>query len=114
MHRRVTEPNRFDECSLTLHHLSGDGRDDSLRGSADDVGGKGVRKGRASEGGGGGELELDELEFSELDDDELVGEFDEESMAASECGWIGCDGGSAGDIDERKSAVFSENLAWSI
>ena len=82
MHRRVTEPKRLDECSLTLHHLSGDGREDSLRGSADDEGGRGVRKGRGSDGGG--ELELDELEFSELDDVELVGEFDEERIAASE------------------------------
>jgi hypothetical protein len=54
LHRRVTEPNKVDECSLTLHHLS----EDSLR-ELD-----------------GGEFEL---EFKEFDD-----ELDEESIAARE------------------------------
>ncbi len=88
LHRRVTEPNKLDECSLTLHHLSEDCFDDSLRDDSDDDdddeggGNNGVRKANERDDGGG-EFELDELEFKELDD-ELVGEFAEESMAASE------------------------------
>jgi hypothetical protein len=85
LHRRVTEPNKLDECSLTLHHLSEDCLDDSLRDDIDDGGGIGGNNGvrNANESEGGGEFELDELEFKELDE-ELVGEFDEESIAASE------------------------------
>jgi hypothetical protein len=85
LHRRVTEPNKLDECSLTLHHLSEDCLDDSLRDDIDDGGGisgnNGVRN--ANEREGGGEFELDELEFKELDE-ELVEEFAEESIAANE------------------------------
>ena len=83
LHRRVTEPNKLDECSLTLHHLSDDCFDDSFRddetASATGGGGggnNGVRNGNEREedgGGSGGELELDELEFNEFDE-ELVGE----------------------------------------
>jgi len=84
LHRRVTEPNKLDECSLTLHHLSEDCFDDSLRDDTDG-GGRGGNNGvrNANERDGGGEFELDELEFKEFDD-ELFGEFDEESIAASE------------------------------
>jgi hypothetical protein len=89
LHRRVTEPNKPDECSLTLHHLSEDCFDDSLRDDTNDDGSgrgrgggnNGVRNG--NERDGGGEFELDELEFKEFDD-ELFGEFAEESIAASE------------------------------
>lgn len=129
LHRRVTEPNKLDECSLTLHHLSDDCFVKSLRDDInDDVdggvigrgeydGNKGVRNGNESEDGG--ELELDELEFKDVDD-ELVGELDEESIAARECGWIdvddddGSDGGGGNGSDgivERKSIVFKGNLA---
>jgi len=69
---------------LTLHHLSEDCFDDSLRDDTDGEGrggNNGVRN--ANERDGGGEFELDELEFKEFDD-ELVGELAEESMAASE------------------------------
>ena len=59
LQRRVTEPNKLDECSLTLHHLS----EESLR----DV--------------DGGELEL---EFKEFDD-----ELDGERMADKGWGFIG-------------------------
>jgi hypothetical protein len=58
--------------------------DNSLRDDTDGGGGggnNGVRN--ANERDGGGEFELDELEFKEFDD-ELVGELAEESMAASE------------------------------
>jgi hypothetical protein len=72
---------------LTLHHLSEGCFDNSLRDDDIDDGGRGggnngVRNGNESEGGG--EFELDELEFKEFDDDELFGEFVEESIAASE------------------------------
>lgn len=118
------EPKRLDECSLTLHHLSAEPFDGSLRdGSMEDGQGEvmsaGARKGNDMDEGGG-ELELDELELRETDD-ELVGEFDEESIAANACGWIDAfddddddddetgRGGGGGGNEERKSTVFSES-----
>ncbi len=91
LHRRVTEPNKLDECSLTLHHLSDDCFDDeSLRdidgrpGDKTD-GNNGVRNGsEIDEDDGEGELELDELEFNEFDD-ECVGDVADESRAANAC-----------------------------
>lgn len=118
LHRRVTEPNKLDECSLTLHHLSEDCFVDSLRDDNDDGGSGGGSGGNngvrnANESEGGGEFELDELELNEVDD-ELFGEFDDESIAANECGWIGGAGGGGGGgaaSEERNSTVFRENLA---
>jgi hypothetical protein len=63
---------------LTLHHLSEDCFDDSLRDEDEGGGNNGVRNANGSDGGG--EFELDELEFKEFDG-ELFGE---ESIAASE------------------------------
>ena len=87
MHRRVIEPNKLDECSLTLHHLSDDDLATSLRDGVDDDDeiNEGARNddGEEEEEGGGGEFELEELEFNEVDD-ELVGEFDVDSNAARE------------------------------
>ena len=82
------EPNKLDECSLTLHHLSDDDFATSLRdGVEDDEINEGARndddEGEDEEEGGGGEFELEELEFKEVDD-ELVGEFDVDSIAARE------------------------------
>lgn len=80
----MTEPNKLEECSLTLHHLSATGFADSLQAGndAEDAGRGGVRNGNECFEEGG-EFELDELELRELED-ELVGEFDEDRMAANE------------------------------
>lgn len=91
LHRRVTEPNKLDECSLTLHHLSDDCFDESLRDTDDDDddgmtdGNNVVRNGNESDDDDGdGDVELDELEFNEFDV-ECVGDVADESRAANAC-----------------------------
>lgn len=119
LHRRVTEPNKFDECSLTLHHWSDDDfgesffdiNDNGVEGLGTKVGIT-VRNGNDNEGGG--EFELDELELSDVDE-ELVGDLDDERIAANECGCRGSvGGGGGGAMDERKSTVLSVSRACKI
>lgn len=89
LQRRVTEPNKLDECSFTLHHWSPFDFDVSFRERSDTgvvgtVRGSGVRNANEIDGGEDAELD-DELEFNDAVG-EPDGEFDDERIAANEWG----------------------------